>query len=214
MKLFSLGLLSLVSAAAGPVPVSRSGLAGIKGFTFYDPYCALGCFRTFSGFTLSCSTIVSPGGHTTAEPAAHNLAVCRASDFPYLSSIARCIHLCCPNDVLASTIETFWETEITGDVKVLPEWSYGEVMANITQPPTMVAMGMDMVLNMTMLTTYDNWEATWVTLMYFFRETTLESYYGYVIHGAFSLPDTSHLVELVRLRNNNFRFYVANCPSN
>jgi hypothetical protein len=216
MKLISLGLLSLVSSAAatGPVPVSRSGLAGINGFTFYDPYCAHGCFRSFSGFTLSCFTILSPGGHTTAESAAHNLALCRASDFPYLSSIAWCINLYCPNDVLASTIETFWETEITGDVKVLPEWSYGEVMANITQPPTMAAMGMDMVLNMTMLTTYDNWEATWVTLMYFFRETTLESYYGYVIHSPFSLPDTSHPVKLVRLRNNNFWSYVANCPSN
>jgi hypothetical protein len=123
MKLFSLGLLSLVSSAAatGSVPVTRSGLAGINGFTFYNPYCAHGCFRSFSGFTLSCSTIVSPGGHTTAQSAAHNLAVCHASDFPYLSSIAWCIHLHCPNDALASTTETFRETETTGDVKVLPE---------------------------------------------------------------------------------------------
>jgi hypothetical protein len=75
-------------------------------------------------------------------------------------------------------------------------------------------MDMDMALNMTMLTTYDNWEATWVTLMYFFREATLESYCGYVIHSPFSLPDTSHLVEPVQPRNNNFRSYVANCPSN
>jgi hypothetical protein len=182
-KLFSFGLLSLVSSAAatGSVPVTRSCLAGINGFTFYDPYCAHGCFRSFSGFTLSCSTIFSPDGNTTAESAAHNLAVCRASDFPYLSSIAWCIHLYCPDDVRASAIETFWKTEITGDINILPEWSYGEVTANITQPPTMVAMGMGMVLNMTM--TNDNWEATRVTLMYFFRETSLESFYGYMIHG-------------------------------
>lgn len=39
MIFFLLGMLSIVSSAAatGPVPVSRSGLAGINGFTFYDP---------------------------------------------------------------------------------------------------------------------------------------------------------------------------------
>lgn len=179
-------MLSLVSftIATGPVPVSRSGLAGINGFTFYNPYCAHGCFRLFSPFTLPCSSTVSPGGHTTVDEAAHNLAVCRASNFPYLSSIAWCIHLYCADDVRASTIEIFWETEITGEINVRPQWSYGEVMANITHPPTIVAtptgMDADMVLNMTMLTTYENWEATWVTLYYFFRETRLESYYGWV----------------------------------
>lgn len=202
MTLFSLGLLCLMSSAAGsgPVPVSKSGLAGIDGFTFYNPYCGQGCFRSFSSFTLSCSTTVSPGGHTTPDEAAHNLAVCRASDFPFLSSIAWCIHLYCPSAVRASSIETFWETELTGDVNVLPEWSYGEVIANITQPPTIVANATDkdMGLNMTMLTTYDNWKATWVTLYYFFRETSLESYYGYVIHGHFPPPCTPFLIELHR----------------
>lgn len=46
---------------------------------------------------------------------------------------------------------------ITVDASIVPKWSYGEVMANITEAPTMVAMAMymdmDMVLNMTMLTT-------------------------------------------------------------
>ena len=185
MKALSLWLaIGLVSTAAatGPVPVSRSGLAGIDGFTFYDPYCGHGCFRSFSPFTLSCSSTISMGGHTTEASTAHILAECRASNFPYLSSIAWCMHLYCPKNVRASKIEKFWETQITGDVNVLPQWSYGEVLANITEPPTMVTMDMDMTLNMTMLTTFDNWEATWVTLYYFFRETAQESYYGYVVH--------------------------------
>ncbi|KAF6834202.1 ferric-chelate reductase [Colletotrichum musicola] len=191
MKHFVIALLSLVATAdaSGPIPVSRSGLAGIDGFTFYDPFCAHGCFRSFSPFHLSCSTTISAGGHTTADDAAHNLALCRSSDFPYLSSIAWCIHLYCPEDVPASKIETFWETQITGDVKILPQWSYGEVMANITQPPTEVIMNMSMVLNKTMLTTYDNWDTTQATLVYFFRETVLESYYGLSIClTAFGLP--------------------------
>ncbi|KAJ4345626.1 uncharacterized protein N0V89_011760 [Didymosphaeria variabile] len=180
--------------ATGPIPVSRSGLAGISGFTFYNPYCGHGCFRSFSPYTLSCSADVSPGGHTTAADAAHNLAVCRASNFPYLSSIAWCMHLYCPDSVQASTIEKFWETQITGDVKVVPKWSYGEVLANVTEP-TMMAGSMDMgmesnnELNMTMLTTYETWEATWETLYYFFRETALESYYGLSLClAAFALP--------------------------
>ncbi|KAF2265213.1 ferric-chelate reductase [Lojkania enalia] len=194
MVVLYLGLLCLASSAtaSGPVPVTRSGLAGI-GFNFYDPYCAHGCFRSFSGFTLPCSTIISAGGHTTADEAAYHLAKCRASDFPFLSSIAWCIHLYCPEDVRASKIENFWETGITGDVTILPKWSYGEMMANITQPPTMVAMTEEMrggkVLNMTMLTTYNNWKATQDTLVYFFRETAQESYYGLSIClTAFALP--------------------------
>ena len=187
MRLSFLTLLYLISSAAasGPIPVSRSGLAGINSFTFYDPYCGHGCFRSFSAYTLSCSNIISAGGHTTADSAAHDLAVCRASNFPFLSSIAWCIHQFCPDDVRASTIEHFWETQITGDVNILPQWSFEKVLANITEPPTMkpmeMNMGMEMTLNMTMLTTYENWQATWITLYYFFRETTLESYYGYLL---------------------------------
>ncbi|KAH8898320.1 ferric-chelate reductase [Thozetella sp. PMI_491] len=186
--------LPLRVSATGPVPVSKSGLAGINGFTFYDPYCGHGCFRSFSPYELGCSATVSPGGHTTASEAAYNLALCRASNFPYLSSIAWCMHLYCAQDVKASTIEAFWETEITGDVSVVPKWSFGEVMANITEPPTMMpdmsgGMDMDMVLNMTMLTTQENFEVTWTTLYYFFRETTLESYYGLAIClTSFGLP--------------------------
>ncbi|KAK6974381.1 ferric reductase like transmembrane component-domain-containing protein [Favolaschia claudopus] len=168
MNLF-LSLLACISVvtAAGPVPISKSGLAGINGFYFYDP----------------------AGGHITGDEAAHNLALCRASSFPYLSSIAWCIHLYCPDDTRASKIETFWETEITGDAKVLPIWSFGEVMANITVPPNVVAMGQDLVLNSTMLTTEENWQTTWITLYYFFRETALESYYGLSIClTSFGLP--------------------------
>lgn len=51
-------------------------------------------------------------------------------------------------------IETCWKMEIKEDFSILLEWTYGEVMANITQPPITEAMCKDMALNMT----YDNWE--------------------------------------------------------
>jgi hypothetical protein len=172
------GLISSCSAI-GPIPVSRTGLAGIDGFTFYKPYCGHGCFRSFSSYMLSCSTAISPGGHTTANDAAHQLALCRASNFPYLSSIAWCIHTFCPSDVLTSTIEHFWETQITGDASVLPKWSYGETFAMISASPTEVATGDDLVLNKTMRTTQHTWRITQDTLIYFFWETEKESYFGY-----------------------------------
>lgn len=180
MQLAVLGLACIFSSAiaTGPIPVSRTGLAGIDGFTFYKPYCGHACFRSFSPYMLSCSDAISAGGHTTADDAAHELAMCRASDFPYLSSIAWCIHMFCPGDVLASTIEHFWETQITGDAKVLPKRSYGETLALISHPPTEVAMGDDLVLNETMLTTHHTWKITQETLIYFFWETEKESYLG------------------------------------
>jgi hypothetical protein len=181
MKLYSPVLLlslAFIAAATGPVPVSRSGLAGVAGFYFYNPYCAHACFRSFAGFTLPCSKYISAGGHTTADMVAHNLAICRASNFPYLSSIAWCIHQFCPDSVKASLIEGFWETEITGEATILPKWSYGEVMANITQPPTMVAQAKMLILNETMITTQKDLDPVQNTLVYFFRETALESYFG------------------------------------
>ncbi|KAI0203655.1 ferric-chelate reductase [Astrocystis sublimbata] len=188
---FLIASLASTAAATGPVPVSRSGLGGVDGFTFYDPYCGHGCFRSFSPFALSCSSTSRPGGHTTADKIAHDLAECRASNYPFLSSIAWCVHLYCAQDVLNSTIEKFWETEITGDVNVLPKWSYGEVLASITEPPTVVLLpaDADAVLNTTTLTTYENWKITADTLFYFFRETVLESYFGLsLLLTAFGLP--------------------------
>jgi hypothetical protein len=75
-------------------------------------------------------------------------------------------------------IEGFWETEITGEATILPKWSYGEVMANITQPPTMVAQAKMLILNETMITTQKDLDPIQNTLVYFFRETALESYFG------------------------------------
>ncbi|KAF4501072.1 ferric-chelate reductase (Fre2) [Fusarium agapanthi] len=119
-------------SAAGPVPVSRSGLAGIDGFLFYDPYCGHGCFRTFAPYTLDCSTHISAGGHTTATETARQLAICRAKNVPFPSSVAYCMHSFCPEDVLASTRERLWETSHAGDVSVRPLWTYGEILTKIT----------------------------------------------------------------------------------
>lgn len=72
--------LSRVLSAVG------TGLADVDGFTLYDSYCAHGYFWSFSP---SCCSVpaVSPEGHTTANAATHNLALCCASDFHFLSSI-------------------------------------------------------------------------------------------------------------------------------
>ncbi|KAI0456411.1 ferric-chelate reductase [Xylaria acuta] len=89
MKLLFLTALAFVSSlpATSLVPVSRSSLAGMNGFTFYNPYCGYSCFRSFYGFTLPCSTVISAGEHMTADETVHNLAKC-----PW------CMHLYCQDD--------------------------------------------------------------------------------------------------------------------
>ena len=175
----TLSYLALTILATGPVPIQKSGLAGIAGFEFYDPYCGHACYRSFSPFKLSCSYNIEAGGHTTDNQLATEIALCRASNAPFLTSIAWCIYTYCPKDLHTSLIEKFWETEITGDVSVLPKWSYGETIARISHPPTVIFSG-DGILNTTALTTTANFNATRDTLVYYFRETALESLYGYV----------------------------------
>ncbi|EED16065.1 hypothetical protein TSTA_011740 [Talaromyces stipitatus ATCC 10500] len=160
LRLLCLLVASVV--ATGPVPLQKSGLAGIDGFEFYDFYCAHACYRSFSPFTLSCSNTIEEGGHTTADDLAH--------------------------DIRASCIEKSWETEITGDVSVTPQWSYGETMSKIVEPPLRVLTGEGM-LNETVLTTMAVFTDTENTLIYYFRETALESYFGLAICVAiFALP--------------------------
>lgn len=201
MRALALVILSLVArvTTTGPVPVSRSGLAGVDNFPFYDPYCGHGHFRSFSPFKLDCSMAFSPGGLTTGSEAAHHLTLCRASSFPYLSSIVWCMHLYCTDGVRASRIENFWETQITGDVKILLKWIFGQVMASITEAPTMVAMNKSVVLNMTILTTRETFDVTWTTLYYFFRETALESYFEYAVVDLVSLVILRSLEKLYML---------------
>jgi hypothetical protein len=115
--------------------------------------------------------------------------------FMLKSAHSRAMHLHCSNDVDAALRETFWQTEITGDASILPIWSYGEVMSNITEPPTMVANTEDntVVLNMTMLTTQETFDATWTTLYYFFHETVLEAYFSYVCSKLLFLLSSSYI---------------------
>ena len=87
------------------------------------------------------------------------------------------------------------------------------MLANITQPPTLAALSNDtaLVLNTTMLTTYDNWETTWLTLWYFFRETKQESYYGYVnSRFHFTRYILSHLLKLFSLRKTYSNYELLN----
>lgn len=184
MRISSSGFFLLCLLAepifASWVPTKKTGLIGIQGFNIYDPVCAHACFRLFSnGFTLECTTTASGGGHEGHSASTSTTSPeCRASNFPYLSSLSWCIHTKCPPETPASKIELFWQTQITGDVKVVPKWSYGEVLANITEMPTQVQNGT--VLTITSLTP-ERWGFIRNALWYFYRETCLESVYGYVV---------------------------------
>lgn len=172
------GLLSLLSLMPSPAlgfMLPQSGLSGIT-FNPYDPMCAHGCYRAFSVVRLSCFSDVDTSGYNS-DLTTEDVPACRASSFPYLSSIAWCIDTECPPSTRAVTIEEFWEAEITGDASVKPLWSYGAVLRNITEAPTEALNGT--FLNSTQLAPRDGTAIETRPLVLYYREQKRESIYGY-----------------------------------
>lgn len=158
--------LALVSALAGTA--GASGLTGITYFP-YSPYCAMTCLRSFSSLMLSCSRMVGMDVSTSTE--------CWASNTPYLTSVAYCISIkCADGDYLASTLEAFWEENITGQssdgVFTVPaKWTYQQSLENIASPPTMD-------LNVTSLVAPATYQSQYNTLTTVQYETTTEYQFG------------------------------------
>ncbi|OCL07257.1 hypothetical protein AOQ84DRAFT_377858 [Glonium stellatum] len=109
---------------------------------------------------------------------------CWATNTPYLTSLAWCMHTKCAKfNILNSKLEYFWEQEATGQstagVKIVPpKWSYAEALANVTTPPTKQLVANDTDLNTTSLVAPDVYQAQWNVLTSVQRETTIENSYG------------------------------------
>ncbi|KAF2098869.1 hypothetical protein NA57DRAFT_76105 [Rhizodiscina lignyota] len=146
----------------------------------YDPYCAMSCLRSLYTLTLSCSDMGATLGMMTSMTSSS----CWASNTPYLTSLAWCMHTKCAEfDVPNSKLEWFWETEATGQstagqVLVTPKWSYSEALANVPQSPTKQLSASDTWLNVTSLVSPDVYLEQWNVLTGVQRETTVENSYG------------------------------------
>ncbi|RMD40947.1 hypothetical protein DV735_g4193, partial [Chaetothyriales sp. CBS 134920] len=82
--------------------VAKHGLIGM-GINMYRPFCCNACHDSFSKLFLNCTTILDDVGTTSAD--------CRASNSPWLHSVAYCFQQECPQRGLdEGDIQACWDT--------------------------------------------------------------------------------------------------------
>jgi hypothetical protein len=110
---------------------------------------------------------------------------CWASNDPYLTSLAWCIHVeCADYNIPASKPEYFWETQSTGQSDagvqtVAAKWTYGHTLAQVAQPPTLHFTATDTDLNTTSIVSPAVYQAQYNVLSDIQLETTVENAHGY-----------------------------------
>ncbi len=178
MKVSSLVWSACLLAGTG---LAQQGLTGFPA-NAYDPYCAMSCLRSLYSLLLSCSS----EGDTVGMVTNPTSSACWASDTPYLTSLAWCMHsMCAEFAVPNSKLEWFWETEATGQSTagaqlVPPKWSYAIALANVSpQPPAHQLKADATTLNATSLVSPDVYITQWNVLTAVQEEGAKENAYGY-----------------------------------
>ncbi|KAI0472640.1 ferric reductase like transmembrane component-domain-containing protein [Xylariaceae sp. FL0804] len=174
------------------LPAVVTGQQGLTGFptNIYDPFCAMACLRSISSLALSCSA-TDAAGQRVGMVAFSTSSACWASNTPYLTTLAWCMHARCGADdddgnvpPAASRLELFWETQATGQssagVATVPaKWSYAETLARVVaRPPAVQLTAEDTELNETSLVPPETYRMQWNVLTGVQREATLENTYG------------------------------------
>ncbi|KAF7559177.1 hypothetical protein G7046_g4986 [Stylonectria norvegica] len=130
-----------VTAAAAALvlllPVANAGLLGGYGNAVDDPMCAYACDYAVPS-TLDCPEFANMTAEEKA--AAYPSTECFATNIPYLTSIAWCIHERCDASVKTSLIDKFWEDDLIyglAEAGLTVKYNYGEAMAliNPKHPP-------------------------------------------------------------------------------
>lgn len=106
------------------------GLIGY-GISMYDPMCASACTSVFPQ-TINC---MGTGDSVDDEsPSNQILATCE----PYLESIAWCIHEHCGDGVEQEKLESWWLSNIPGQVpgQKAPKLTYKEALSLVSKKPT------------------------------------------------------------------------------
>jgi hypothetical protein len=160
------------------LPWSAYALTGFNDEqTNYDPLCAHACQRVLGTAMLSCSDVMDMG-HDMMAISPMTSATCYASDEPYLTSMAWCIHIKCAEDhIRTSKIDSFWERKITGDAKTEAKWSYAEALQHVFEPPKKV-LGAHETLNFTALANDTIYTVQADTLQSVYVEGKVESIFG------------------------------------
>lgn len=167
-------LLNLCFLSLSPV----SAFIG-HGIAMYDPSCAFACRAVIASALLSCSEPQAhSGGHSHgSDPVTP--PECRASDAPFLTTLAYCINsTCTPYEVSIWRLERYWVDKTTGDPTVLPRWSYSEALAQVDQPPAMEFTEDIETINATLAIPEEAWLADKLSMEYFEVQETLHARYG------------------------------------
>lgn len=165
--------LALAGAATG----HKTGLMGY-GQSWYDPPCAYAC-RTVIGYApLDCPDMDHDATHgDTHMHGGSPMAPCAAQNVDFLATLAYCLGLRCAADgVSPARLEAYWADQASGDPAVPARWTYGAVLANITQPPTRTFQAGD-TLNYTALIADDDYRYQYDFDRFFDWEEAVQSTY-------------------------------------
>lgn len=160
-----------------PIPAPAIALVGFEQRP-YDPVCAYACASNVGTNLLSCSSMMTMTDDMMMDTPS-TTPECYASDTGYLTTMAWCLSThCAPYNVPNSSLELYWEGQVTGDPTVLPKWSYAQALQNVAQPPTRV-LGSEDVLDFTALADNATWIVQFDTLGACYREEALHAKFGY-----------------------------------
>lgn len=170
-SIFVLGYVSL--------PLSFAFIG--HGIKMYQPSCAFACRAAIASAPLSCSEEGGHGGHMGHGGGMMTTPDCRASDTPFLTTLAWCMHSTCTQfNIEAWRLERYWRGKATGDAAVVPKWTYEQSLQQVTQRPRQ-EVNQTKTLNFTAIVPHDSWDAQRRTLEHFEEQETLHARYGYGI---------------------------------
>ena len=126
----------------------------------YDPPCAFGCIDTVKSWALDCKDDHGMGEHSSSMHMAAATPECKATNDPFLQTMAWCFHTHCA-DEKNSTLENIWEMDIVGRLKIQPspKYSYQVALSLVSKDPPTKVVDSEEVLNRTSLVDEDAWLA-------------------------------------------------------
>lgn len=156
----------------------KTGLMGY-GQSWYDPPCAYSCRAVIGSAPLNCEGVDLD--HENMDMHMHGsspMAPCIAQNLEFLSTLAYCMDTRCPVDdgVSVSKLEAYWADQATGDPAIPARWTYGTVLANVTQLPNRTFEAGD-TLNYTALISDADYAYQYDFNRFFDWEETVQSTY-------------------------------------
>ena len=147
------------------------------GIPMYNPSCAFACRAAIASATLTC-TDNGNSGHSHHGGSTATTPECRASNAPFLTTLAWCMKSTCAEfDIEAWRLEKYWMDQAAGD-KTLPlRWTYAESIQLVTGPPVQ-DFDKEVVMNTTVAVPVASWEAQKYTLEHFAGQEILHARYG------------------------------------